>query len=144
MAITITRDEVKQKAMIDASDTTHDDAIDDLIDQMQGPIEYSIADRYLSDTGDSGLQATVKLGILEMITGELLEQLGRQAGASESFSVAGLSMGESGRRGVDLAQQGAARLAPYLKAALPVMSESDASSTTGETDMVFAREEEVW
>ena len=142
MAITITNTEVKRKAMIDVAD--YDDAIDDLIDEMQPAIEYSIADTYLEDTSDTNLQATLKLGILEIITGELLEQLRREVGASEEFSAAGVSVGASTLRGVDIMQQGATRLAPYLKSALPMMAETASSSTTSDAEPEFSIEEEVW
>jgi hypothetical protein len=62
----------------------------------------------------------------------------------EQFGVAGLTMGESPMRGVDLIQQGATRLAPYLKSALPMMSENLPASTTVDDEAVFSVEEEVW
>lgn len=144
MAITITTAEIKRKAMISDSDTRHDSAIGALIAEMQGPVEYSIAARYLEDTADTGLQATLKLGITEMITGEFIEQLRREAGASEEFSVAGVSVGKSVERGLDLIQQGALRLAPYLKAALPAMADTSCSSTSLDREPEFSLSEEVW
>jgi hypothetical protein len=53
-------------------------------------------------------------------------------------------MGESPQRGVDLVQQGATCLAPYLKSALPMMSENLPASTTSDAEAVFSVEEEVW
>lgn len=143
MAITITTAEVKRKAMIASGDTTYDSAISSLIAEMQGPLEYSIADRYLNDS-DAKLQATLKLGMLEIVTGESLEQLRREPGNAEEFSVAGISIGAAAQCGVELIRQGAERLAPYLKAALPAMSESNASSTTGDDETAFQIGEEVW
>ena len=143
MAITITTADVKRKAMIPSSETGYDSAISALITEMQGPLEYSIADVYLSDTAEK-LQATLKLGILEIITGEFLEQLRRELGNAEEFSVAGVTLGAAAQCGVELIQQGAARLAPYLKGALPVMSESGAKSTTEGEDTIFSTDEEVW
>ena len=67
MAISITTAEVKRKAGIDSAVTTFDTAIGALISEMQGPIEYSIADIYLADTNNQKLQATLKLGMLEII-----------------------------------------------------------------------------
>ncbi|MEN6357320.1 MAG: hypothetical protein ABFD83_09575 [Armatimonadota bacterium] len=142
MAITITAADVKRKAMIDS--TTYDTSITSLITEMQPALQYSIADVYLNNTADANLQATLKLGILEIITGELLEQLRREAGASEEFSAGGISIGSSSLRGVDLLQQGASRLSPYLKGTLPMMSESTADSTTIDTDTCFSMDEEVW
>ncbi|MGC8863844.1 MAG: hypothetical protein ACP5R5_13865 [Armatimonadota bacterium] len=142
MAITITTAEVKRKAMITTSD--HDAAIAALISEMQPALEYSIADAYLEAISNANLQATLKLGMLEVITGEFLEQLRREAGASEQFSVAGLAIGPAAQTGIDLIEQGASRLAPFLKNALPMMSENPAASTTSDDETVFSIEQEVW
>jgi len=143
MAITITTAEVKRKAMIPSSETGYDSAISALITEMQGPLEYSIADVYLNDTTEK-LQAALKLGMLEIITGEFLEQLRRELGNSEQFSAGGVTLGAAAQCGVELIQQGAARLAPYLKAALPAMSDSASSSTTEDEETDFSTDEEVW
>ena len=144
MAISITTAEVKRKAMIDSGDTTYDTAIGALITEMQPALEHSITDAYLSATSDTKLQATLKLGMLEIITGEFLEQLRRGIGGAEQFSVAGLSVGESPQRGVDLMQQGATRLAPFLKGVLPMISDSSPTSTTVDAETTFSTDEEVW
>ncbi|MCE5197348.1 MAG: hypothetical protein ABFD54_04980 [Armatimonadota bacterium] len=142
MAISITAAEVKRKAMVSVSD--YDASIASLIAEMQPALEYSIADSYLSDTTNTNLQATLKLGILEMITGEFIEQLRREIGASEEFSAGGVSVSASALRGVDIIQQGATRLAPYLKTSLPAESDAMPSSTTADRETVFSRTEEVW
>lgn len=144
MAISITAAEVKRKAGVDSANTTYDSSLASLISEMQGPLEYSIADAYLADTSNARLQATLKLGILEMISGEFVEQLRREVGATEQFGIAGLTMGPSTTNGVELIQQGATRLAPYLKSALPMMSETASSSSTLDTEFAFASEQEVW
>jgi len=144
MSITITVADIKRKAMIPSTDTTYDSAITSLIAEMQSPIEYSILGSYLSDTGNTGLQATLKLGILEIISGEFLEQLRREMGATEAATIAGVTLGGSTVRGADLIQQGATRLAPCLKGALPNMGETSALSTTSDSEMSFSTDEEVW
>jgi len=144
MAIYVTTADIKRKAGIDAANTAYDSSIASLISEMQGPLEYSIANSYLTDTSNVGLQATLKLGITEMITGEFIEQLRREMGASEEFSIAGLSVGASAAAGVELIQQGATRLAPYLKSALPMMSETGCASSTENAEMAFSADEEVW
>lgn len=141
MAITITAADVKRKAMIDS--TTYDTSITSLITEMQAALQYSIADVHLNNT-DANLQATLKLGMLEIITGEFIEQLRREAGAAEDFSAGGVTMGSSSLRGVDLIEQGASRLSPYLKSTLPMMYESTAHSTTIDSDTCFSKDEEVW
>lgn len=143
MAISITAAEVKRKAGIDSVTTTYDTAIGSLITEMQGPLEYSIADGYLSNASDVKLQATLKLGMLEMIAGEFVEQLRRETGATEQFGIAGVTIGPSSATGVEMIQQGATRLAPYLKSALPMMSETQSSSSTADTELTFAAEREV-
>ncbi len=131
MAITITRAEVKRKCMIPAADTTYDFDIDALVAEMQPSIEYAIADEYLSDTGNTRLQATLKLGILEIVSGEFLQQLNREAGASEDISAGGITIGARRDYGAALAAQGAERLRPYMKAAQQVDDTGIASTTLG-------------
>lgn len=142
MAITISAADVKRKAMIATSD--YDSAISALIAEMQPALEHSISPEHLANTADTNLQAVLKLGMLEIITGEFLEQLAREPGATEAFSVAGLSIGETARRGVDLIQQGATRLAPFLRGMLPMMCECGTSSSTKDANTVFSVDEEVW
>lgn len=142
MPIAISATEVKRKAMIDT--TEHDAAISSLISEMQPPLEYSVDDRYRADTANAGLQATLKLGMLEIITGEFIEQLRRESGSTEQMSVAGVSVGASTLRGLDLVQQGATRLAPYLKAALPCLSDTASLNSRSDPETAFSINEEVW
>jgi hypothetical protein len=144
MAISITNAEVKRKAMIPSADTTYDTSITSLISEMQPAVEFSIVDCYLNDTSNTNLQATLKLGILEIITGEFLEQLRREIGSSEEFSITGVSLGAVAQRGVDLIQQGAGRLAPFLKSVLPMMAENLPVSSTANEETAFSVDEEVW
>ncbi len=144
MAISITTAEVKRKAMIASGDSTYDSDISSLITEMQPAIEHSIADCYYNDTSNAKLQVTLKLGILEIITGEFLEQLRREIGSAEQFSIAGVSIGVSTERGLDLIQQGGARLEPYLNSVLPMMSENSPATTTGDDETTFSQDEEVW
>ena len=143
MSISITTAEVKRKAMIPSGDTTYDSSIASLITEMQPAIEHTIDDRYLDDS-DAGLQAALKLGILEMITGEFLEQLRREQGASEQFSIAGVSIGQASPCGAELIAQGAERLSPYLTCALPMMADTASSSSTSDVETTFSDDEEVW
>lgn len=137
MAISITRADVKRKAMIASADTSYDTMVDSLISEMQPATEFSIVDASLADTGNTGLQATLKLGILEIIAGELLQQLAREMGANEQFSIGGVTIGEMAQHGPELVQQGAERLAPYMK----MMAENVALSTTRDTEPQFDIEE---
>ena len=137
MAITITKAEVKRKCRISASDTTYDSDIDALIAEMQPGLEYGIADAYLNDTGNTRLQAVLKLGILEIISGEFIRQLFREAGASEEFKIAGLTVGARADHGAKLMEQGQARLLPFRRAADDLSDETQIRSTTEATERTF-------
>ena len=143
MAITITKADVKRKLMIATADTSYDSAIDTLIAELQPAAEYSIDPSYLADTGNAGLQATLKLGVLEVICGEFLEQLLREVGASEQFSIAGMTLGERKESGSALMRQGTERLAPYMKA----RSDSDVvqvMSSTIDSERELSDESGAW
>ena len=142
MAITITKADVKRKLMIASADTSYDSAIDSLISETQPAIEYSIDPSYLADS-TTGLQATLKLGILEVICGEFLAQMLREVGASEEFSMAGLSLGPRNERGVELLQQGAERLSPYLQAQEEEAQVQTLSSTL-DADRVLVDDGSAW
>lgn len=144
MAINIARAEVKRKCMIASGDTTYDSEIDGLISEMQPAVEFTIADSYLNDTGNNSLQAALKLGILEIISGEFLEQMCRELGASEEFKVGSVTIGQRKDRGRALVLQGAARLAPFLKSMQPTQSETDVQSSTKDQDREFGLSEPVW
>jgi len=145
MAITITRAEVKRKSMIPASDTTYDSDIDALIAEMQPSIEYTIADLYLNDTTNLKLQATLKLGILEIISGEFLQQLYREAGASEAVKVGSITVGSRREHGANLLEQGTARLFPFRKATAVPSDEAEIAGTTTDKDRTFTDDSmKVW
>ena len=139
MSISISASDVKRKAMIPAADTSYDTDITALIGEMQPALEAEVLADYLDDTSNTGLQAVLKLGLLEIMTGEFLEQLLRAEGAGESFAAGGVTIGTPLRTGPDLIAQGRNRLAPYLAATntLPV-------SNTANTEPVFNREEDIW
>jgi len=138
----ITRADVKRRCMIAASDTSYDSAIDSLIAEMQPAIEHAVSDEFLNNAANTRLQAVIGLGILEIISGEFMEQMAAEAGASESLSVAGFSIGEAKSRGAAIAKQGWERLAPYLKASLPMSAECSILSSALEKEMQFSQESE--
>lgn len=137
MSINITRADVKRKCMIPAADTTYDTSLDTLIAEMQPAVEFTLADEYLADTANTRLQAVLKLGLLEVVSGEFLQQLAREMGITEEFSIGGVTIGRIKEQGPALIQQGAARLAPFLKSMQPMMSESTIVSTTKDIEPVF-------
>ena len=141
MSITITKADVKRKCMIPSTDETYDSSIDSLISEMQPAVVYTIADVYLSDTGNTNLQALLQLGVLEIISGEFLQQLAREMGNTEEFSVGGVTIGEMKEHGSVLIQQGASRLAPFIASIQPMMSDSGIAGTTEDVEPVFNLED---
>ena len=141
MAITITRADVKRKCMIPSTETTYDSDIDSLISEMQPSIEFTIAECYLSDTGNLRLQSVLKLGVLEIISGEFLQQLYRESGASEAIKVGGLTVGAPPEHGARLIQQGMERLRPFRKAIDGLADEPGISVSAGSTDRTFTAEQ---
>lgn len=115
MALTINRADVKRKCMIASADTTYDSSIDALIDEMQPAIEFTLDADALNDP-DTGLQALLQLGELELVCAEFLAQRFREAGYAEEFQVGAIRVGQLWERGKALLEQGTARLAPYRKA----------------------------
>lgn len=121
MGLNVTRDAVKRKCRISASD--FDTEIDELIEEQLPVIEFAILQEHLEDTSNSGLQATLTLGATEVIAGEFLAQSFREPGASETIAFADVFIGNrfDGRFRSDIADpfglkaMGWSRLAPYLK-----------------------------
>ena len=140
MAISISRTEVKRKCMISAADTSHDSSIDALIAEMQPGIEYGIDDVYLGDLENARLQAALKLGVLEIISGEFLQQVMREPGASGSISIGGISIGEPAQNGPKLIAQGVERLKPFLKQAITSDEASQMLSTASDSGRTFTYE----
>lgn len=137
MAITISRAEIKRKCMIPAADTSHDGDVDALIAEMKPSIEFTISETYLNDTGNTGLQALLKLGVLEIISGEYLQQLYRETGASESLKMGGITLGERAAHGAMLIAQGTARLEPYRKTLDAPEDDARIGSSTIGTERTF-------
>jgi len=140
MPIVITKAEVKRKCRIPSSDSTWDSDIEALIAEMQPSLEYGIADVYLNNTGDSRLQAVLKLGILEIISGEFIRQLMREVGASEEFKIAGLTVSARADHGAKLIEQGQARLKAFRKAQEEHSDSTQIASTTEYATRAFTDE----
>ncbi len=125
--LTVTRDDVKRKTRLGSE---YDAEIDALIAEMLPVIEYAIDPLYLQEP-ESGLLATLNLGALEVIAGEMLATLWREVGALVGFRFGWLqvfppqSLNPLDPSG--LKAQGLRRLAPYLRrnARLQVISRGD-------------------
>ncbi|GIK33250.1 MAG: hypothetical protein HND43_07675 [Armatimonadetes bacterium] len=117
MSLSVTSSRVKEKCGITVSD--YDATISNLIGEITPVVEFAIRGEHLADAGNTGLQATLKLGLTEVICGELLEQIAREPGASESVSIGDLALSPPPPQVwstlAGLKRQGWARLRPFLK-----------------------------
>ncbi len=113
MALTVTRSRVKEKCAIVDSD--FDSTIDNLIAEFVPVIEYSLLDSFLADGANTGLQATLNLGAVEIICGELLAQQSREVGATDTIHLGDVSIKPGCGCFGDLIIKGWSRLRPYLK-----------------------------
>ena len=111
MAVTVTAADVKRKAMITGSD--YDSRVSALIAESVPAISAAIDEMWLESTNPN-IMAALNLGALEIITGEFLEELSREAGATEEFSLPGFTLGASKEKGDKLMARGRERLKPYL------------------------------
>ena len=137
MAIDITRADVKRKCMICTGDNSYDSAIDALISEMQPAIECCIADEHLENVSNTRLQAALRLGVLELIASEFLEQMTREEGAADDFSIGSLNMAARRNIGTEMRARGETRLQPFLKAQLPFLAESKPQSNTAGVEPAF-------
>lgn len=117
MSLSVTLSQVQERCGLDSTEYTT--PITNLINQTLGALEYAIQDPYLLDISNSGLQATLNLGALEILSGEFFAQLLRYPGTFDSVFVGGLEIqpatfsDRSDPTGLRL--QGWERLRPYLK-----------------------------
>ncbi|MFQ3549972.1 MAG: hypothetical protein SNJ70_09515 [Armatimonadota bacterium] len=142
MAFSISVSDVKRKAMISSTYAGYDTAISNLISEIQPVLEYSIHPNFLEDISNSGLQATLRLGILEVITGEFIEQLKREFGKGDMVEIGGIKLGESTTNGLSLIEQGLFRLSPYTRGNISSIGETYCHTSTME-DPIFS-EKENW
>lgn len=123
MAIVVTRDAVKRTAAVSSSG--YDTQIDALIADLVPVIEYTLSADALAD---AALQPVLSRAATEIVAGEFLAQRLREEGATETFTVGGMQVGERPQSHADLSdpyglmQRGWARLAPFLK---PVYAQSN-------------------
>jgi len=120
--LTITTAQLKRLCALPAGDTDPDDALAALIASEQPVHEYALDPAVLTASlGDTGLLATLTLGVAERMAGSYLEQTSRARGATDDFQIGGLHVTASRTDGLAtlggrLAAQGLARLAPFARA----------------------------
>lgn len=114
--LTVSRADVKRKLRITSSE--YDAEIDALIAEMLPALRYAIEPSYLN-SGDADLLATLNLGALEVIAGEMSATLYRELGAWTGFRLGWLQVEPPALRNprdpTGLKAQGYARLKPFLK-----------------------------
>lgn len=116
MALSVSRSRVKEKCGISAS--TYDTAIDNIIADYVPAIEFAIRAEYVAAVSNSGLQATLNLGALEICCGEFMGQKFRENGTALSVAPDGFPMlifyHGSARDPSGLVAAGWQRLQPYV------------------------------
>jgi len=114
--LSVSRAAVKRKLRLTTND--YDAEIDALIAEMLPALRYAIEPSRLS-AGDADLLATLNLGALEVIAGEMGATLYRELGAWTGFRIGWLQVQPPALREpadpTGLKAQGYARLKPFLK-----------------------------
>jgi hypothetical protein len=114
--LTVSRADVKRKLRLTTND--YDAEIDALIAEMLPALRYAIEPSYFS-TSDADLLATLNLGALEVIAGEMGATLYRELGAWTGFRIGWLQVQPPALRDpadpTGLKAQGYARLKPFLR-----------------------------
>ena len=114
--LTVSRAAVKRRLRLTTNE--YDAEIDALIAEMLPALRYAIEPSYLN-TSDADLLATLNLGALEIIAGEMGATLYRELGAWTGFRIGWLQVLPPALRNpadpTRLKAQGYARLKPFLK-----------------------------
>ncbi len=114
--LTVSRADVKRKLRLTTNE--YDSEIDALIDEMLPALRYAIEPDYLA-TSDADLLATLNLGALEIVAGEMGATLYRELGAWTGFRIGWLQVSSPAPLNpadpTRLKAQGYARLKPFLK-----------------------------
>jgi hypothetical protein len=114
--LTVSRAAVKRRLRLTTNE--YDAEIDALIAEMVPALRYAIEPSYLS-TSDADLLATLNLGALEIVAGEMGATLYRELGAWTGFRIGWLQVLPPALRNpadpTGLKAQGYARLKPFLK-----------------------------
>jgi hypothetical protein len=114
--LSVSRAAVKRKLRLTTNE--YDAEIDALIAEMLPALRYAIEPSYLN-TSDPDLLATLNLGALEVVAGEMAATLYRELGAWTGFRIGWLQVQPPALREpadpTGLKAQGYARLKPFVK-----------------------------
>ena len=117
MALSVTVARTKERCGI--TDSAYDTVIDNLIDDVVPVVEFSLQEDLVADTANTGLQATLNLGALEIVCGEFMALKLREPGAADEVHIGEVAVVPY--RGYDpadpfsLIRKGWKRLRPFLK-----------------------------
>jgi hypothetical protein len=139
VVFTITTAQVLQKCFLDTADSTYQGYANRFIGAglFQEAVEQLLKTSALVTTN-----YIVHQGIITIIAGEVLAMMAREAGASESFQGAGLTVGKPVPHGDNLKAQGWQMLAPYLRRVESAITPAQTTPTTGDYQAeVFGRSE---
>lgn len=114
--LSVSRADVKRKLRLTTNE--YDAEIDALIAEMLPALRYAIEPSYLN-TSDPDVLATLNLGALEVVAGEMGATLYRELGAWTGFRIGWLQVQPPALREpadpTGLKAQGYARLKPFVK-----------------------------
>jgi hypothetical protein len=117
MSLSVQVSRVKERCGLTSSE--FDGEIQNLIGDMVPAAEFALQPSCISETSNTGLQATLSLACLEIVAGEFFAQLCRKPGYAEQIVVAGLELrpyvGTDASDPSGLKKQGLERMRPYLK-----------------------------
>lgn len=117
MSLSVGVARVRERCGLETFD--HDAAIQSLINETLPAIEYAVRPEHVADTANSGLQHTLNLAALEIVSGEFFAQLCRMPGFAEAVVVSGLEIrpfvGSDARDPSGLIAQGWTRIRPFLR-----------------------------
>ncbi|MGQ9901256.1 MAG: hypothetical protein ACUVR1_03460 [Fimbriimonadales bacterium] len=114
--LTVSRADVKRKLRLTSNE--YDAEIDALIAEMVPALRYAMEPSYLNSS-DADLRATLNLGALEVVAGEMGATLYRELGAWAGFRIGWLQVLPPALRNpadpTGLMGRGYARLKPFLR-----------------------------
>lgn len=117
MSLSVPLSRVKERCGLTTTD--FDTLVANLTYDILAALTFAIQDAHIADTGNSGLQATLNLAALEIVSGEFLVVHRQWSGFAEAVQIGELRITPGAILSADdptgWKAQGWRRLAPYLK-----------------------------
>ncbi|MBL8086693.1 MAG: hypothetical protein JNM85_01325 [Chthonomonas sp.] len=116
MGVSVSVAAVQQRLSLESAEYVSE--INGLISAWVPVLNYAIEPVYVADTGNSGLQSTLNLAALELVTADMLAVLIRVPGLFDGMNVGALQVTAKDLHDDVRAmrEQGWARLSPFLRA----------------------------